>query len=254
MTEPGATAQGSAQPATVAALTEAPRLRRLLDLLLTASRHQNLTALRDPDEAWIRHILDSLAALELGLLEEPGQVVDVGAGAGFPGLPLAVARPELQLTAVEATARKCRFIEAAASALELRVRVVAERAETLGQDPNFRELFDVALARAVGSFSEVAELTLPLVKVGGHGIFWRGTGGPAEAAAATGALATLGGELVQVHPYQLPAAPLFHLVAIRKLGPTPAVYPRRPGVPHRKPLYPGPKDQPSRTGAGGYAE
>lgn len=216
------------------------KLRAYLEEVLRANREFNLTAVREFDAAWSKHILDSLQGLNAAragstpILSSARTVIDVGTGAGFPGVVLAIARPELQVTLLEATRKKCNFLEAAAPP---NVGVLCARAETAGHDSKLRESFDVAVARAVGSFSEVCELCLPLVKVGGHVLLWRGQNAPQEIAQSKRALQTLGGAAGVLLSYHLPEHEMqYHLVAIEKRRKTPSQFPRRDGLPKQQPL------------------
>ena len=162
-------------------------------------------------------------------------VVDVGSGAGLPGLPLKIVRPELELTLVEADQDKAAFLVHACATLGLAgVEVVARRAEEVGHDPRLREAFDVAVARALAPMPVLAELCLALVRVGGRLLAQKtGTENPA---AATNAIEVMGGALREVHSSPSAARSAGTVVVIDKVRPTPAAYPRRPGVPARKPL------------------
>ena len=216
--------------------TEA-RLRALVDEVLRVNRQFNLTAVRDPDEAWHKHILDSLQGLETGLFEGEKSVADLGAGAGFPGLALAIARPKLRLALIEATRKKCDFLRSAIEKFNLNAEVLCARAEAVGQGRERREAFDVVTARAVGSIGEVCELALPLARVGGHVVLWRGQWARQEIAAVQGALQTLGGACHEIRPYQLPGHEMtYHLVVLDTIAPTPAKFPRREGLPKHQPL------------------
>lgn len=223
----------------LAGLTEeqVTRLRELIAEVLRVNQQFNLTSVRDADEAWIKHILDSLQGLGTGLFEGAPRVIDIGAGAGFPGLPLAIARPDLKLTSLEVTRKKADFIAATSVKFGLRAQVLNERAETVGQDKNYRGKFDVATVRAVGAVAEVCELALPLVHVGGHVVLWRGSRGPEELAAAQTAVRRLGGTSREVTAYNLPGHDMqYHLITLAKTGPTPREFPRRVGVPKQQPL------------------
>ncbi|RYX83505.1 16S rRNA (guanine(527)-N(7))-methyltransferase RsmG [bacterium] len=214
------------------------RLRALVAHLLEENQKFNLTGIKDPNDAWTKHVLDSLEGLDTELFDESQSVVDVGTGAGFPGLVLALARPQLSVSFLEATRKKCTFIEATAAKFEIkRARIINERAEDAGQSDRYRASFDVATARAVGSFAEVAELCLPLVRVGGSVALWRGENAEAEAQNAEEALDDLGGFLRDVRPYELPGLPTrYHMVTIEKVNDTPRDFPRRSGIPKQKPL------------------
>ena len=206
--------------------------------LLEENAKFNLTGIKQAEEAWTKHILDSLEGLETGLFDESQSVVDVGTGAGFPGLVLALARPNLRLSFLEATRKKCAFIEGTIEQFEIQgAQIIGERAEDVGQADEFRQKFDVATARAVGSFTEVAELCLPLVRVGGNVVLWRGDNAENEAKGAEEVLANLGGVLRDVRAYQLPELPTrYYLVTLEKVADTPPKFPRRAGVPKAKPL------------------
>jgi 16S rRNA (guanine527-N7)-methyltransferase len=211
--------------------TEA-QLRRFLELLLETNRSFNLTAITDPDEAWSKHVLDSLTLLpDLRELAAESRVIDVGSGGGLPALPLAIALPALHFTLLEATAKKARFLETTAAALGLgNVSVVCDRAETFGHGPD-REGFDAATSRAVSRLPVLLELTLPLLRKGGLSLAIKGEQAAAEVAEAKNALQVL---RAQVEDTRRTATGV--VVRIRKQGPTPQKYPRRPGEPKRAPL------------------
>ena len=181
---------------------------------------------------------ESLVEDSLVLLEHLGEaktLVDVGSGGGLPGLPLKIARPELAVTLVEADQAKAAFLVRACAELGLRdVDVVPRRAEDLGRDSKYREKFDVAVARALAPMRVLAELCLPLVRVGGRLLAQKTVGEDVEA--AQNALEILGGSLVSVVPAPSAARASGTVIVVRKSRPTPAGYPRRPGVPARKPL------------------
>jgi 16S rRNA (guanine527-N7)-methyltransferase len=200
--------------------------------LLDWNSRVNLTAITQPAAIDRLHFADSLACL-LEPIDAGAAVLDVGAGAGFPGLPMKIARPDLRLTLLEATGKKARFLEHLVAALSLDgVTVAAERAETFAE----REAFDVVVARALAAMPALLELTLPFCRVGGVVLaLKKGARLSAELAAAGRALAILGGQLVEPRAYELEGEPR-RLVVVRKVSPTPAGYPRRPGVPAKKPL------------------
>ncbi|HSB65642.1 MAG TPA: 16S rRNA (guanine(527)-N(7))-methyltransferase RsmG, partial [Anaerolineales bacterium] len=158
----------------------------------------NLTAIRDPQEIHIKHFLDSLTCLLAMREPVPVKLVDIGTGAGFPGIPLKIMAPKIQLTLVESVGKKAEFCRHVVKILDLQgVDVVQERAEALGQDPNYRERYDWAVARAVAILPVLAEYLLPLVRVGGGMLAMKGESGPAEAHTADHALRVLGGHLRQ---------------------------------------------------------
>jgi 16S rRNA (guanine527-N7)-methyltransferase len=198
----------------------------------------NLTAITDPRDIQIKHFLDSLSVLKAWRGEQPLRVIDVGTGAGFPGLPLKIVCPALQLTVVEATGKKAGFCEHIAQALKLsEVVVMHARAEEVGQQRSHREQYDWAVARAVAEMPTLAEYLLPLVKRGGHALAQKGKDAPAETYAASKAIQRLGGELEQILPVELPGvAEERYLVVLKKIAATPPRFPRRPGVPGKTPL------------------
>ena len=207
-------------------------------LLRSWNERVNLVSKASLAKIETRHILDSLTAV-LALGGAPsGKVIDVGAGAGFPGLPVKIVYPAIDLTLVEATAKKARFLEAAIDGLGLEgAAVAAERAETLGQAPEYREAFDVVLARALAPLPVLAELTLPFCRRGGVVVAYKSPGVEDEAAEARVAIKLLGGAAARI--VEVPASVSGDprtLVVIEKRGPTPRKYPRRPGAPTKQPL------------------
>ncbi|GAB4575925.1 MAG: 16S rRNA (guanine(527)-N(7))-methyltransferase RsmG [Anaerolineae bacterium] len=206
--------------------------------LLDWNQRVNLTAITDPDEVEIRHFLDSISVLRAVTLQPSMRVIDVGTGAGFPGLPLRIVCPKIHLTLLESTGKKTEYLQHVVNLLELtNVQVVTARAEEAGQDPAHREQYDVALARAVARLPVLVEYLLPLLKVGGKMIALKGESAAQEVSAAREALRLLGGEMQRLIPVELPeVADTHYLVVIQKVAASPAKYPRRPGIPARKPL------------------
>jgi 16S rRNA (guanine527-N7)-methyltransferase len=209
------------------------------ELLCDWNTRFNLTAVSDYGGVLTRHFLDSLsclAALPRGLTDQ--RVIDVGSGAGFPGLPLKIACPGLRLTLLEATGKKVDFLNAVVTGLRLAdVAVVNARAEEAGHAPQHREVYDLAVARAVAVMRVLVELCLPFVRPGGLLIAQKGEDPRVEVQAAGPALRTLGGQLRQTLPVVVPGLEATrHLVVVDKVTSTPARYPRRPGVPTRRPL------------------
>lgn len=176
---------------------------------------------------------DSLVLL--GHLEDARRLVDVGSGGGLPGLPLKIMRPDLAVTLIEADQAKAAFLVQACARLGLQdVEVLARRAEDVGRDPAYREMFDVATARALAPMPTLVELCLPLVRTGGRLLAQKTE--QADVAAARHAIEALGGSLESVAPAPSNARRSGTVVVVRKVAPTPAAYPRRAGVPARKPL------------------
>jgi 16S rRNA (guanine527-N7)-methyltransferase len=216
----------------------------------------NLTTVTRYEEVQIKHFLDSLTCLlalpvpgaapsaglpdvvPLSTAETPLLCMDVGTGAGFPGLPLKIMRPTLQMTLLESSHKKVTFLEHMVQCLELKgVEVLWARAEEAGQDAHHRERYDVVVARAVADLAVLVEYCLPLCRKGGRVIAQKGAHIGAEVESAGEAIRVLGGQLRGVKAIQLPGLrEPRSLVLIDKVGPTPAKYPRRPGMPHKRPL------------------
>jgi 16S rRNA (guanine527-N7)-methyltransferase len=206
--------------------------------LLDWNSRFNLTAIDHPEKFKVKHFLDSLTCL-LAMRGTPiERVVDVGTGAGFPGIPLKIACPRMRLTLVESVGKKANFCRHAVKTLQLaEVEVVQERAETAGLLPEHRERYDWATARAVAGMPVLVEYLLPLVRVGGKALAMKGENGPAEAQASEKALRLLGGHLQQIIPVTLPGVEeQRYLIVIEKQAATPDQYPRRVGVPSKRPL------------------
>lgn len=214
------------------------RLELYYHELVEANKRVNLTRLVTPQDVAIKHMLDSLLGLHILGPMPRVRLVDVGSGAGFPGLVLKAARPGIGLTLVEAVRKKCRFLADVSRVMGLAgVEVVWGRAEEAARLPRRREAYDVAAARAVAEIRVLAEYCLPFVRVGGLFIAYKGPAVRAELGAAARALAILGGAVEEVLEFTLPrGGGARTLVGIRKTAATPPSYPRRPGTPRKKPL------------------
>jgi len=203
----------------------------------------NLTAITDYEQVQIRHFLDSLSCLaaeeaRTALKRPTPCVIDVGSGAGFPGIPLKIVCPNMHLTLLEATGKKVTFLEHIIDQLHLRnVVAIKSRAEELAHDPAHRQRYDLVLARAVADLPVLMEYTLPFCAIGGWVVAQKGESGAAEAWSADRAISILGGELRRVMPVTLTGLPEDRsLVIVQKVSSTPADYPRRPGMPAKRPL------------------
>ena len=207
-------------------------------LLIAWNTAMNLSGIREPAAMAREHVLDSLSAL--GLLRRAGitEFVDLGSGGGFPGLPLAVTLPAIRALLVESVAKKARFLEAAAAAAGVgeTVGVAAIRAEALAADPVHRGRWQAAIARAVADLTELAEIALPLVRVGGLLVAWKKLPLEEELERAAAAVPQLGGRAARIYAVEIPGLEDHVLVTIEKVGPTPSQYPRDPAVRRRRPL------------------
>ena len=210
----------------------AERFSELTDRLLAYNEGVNLTAITDPEQIILRHYADCLKAVHA--FPQNAKVLDVGCGGGFPCLPLAIARPDLTVVGLDSTEKKLRFVESAAKGMGLRLSTVAGRAEELSHT-EMRESFDVVTARAVAALNVLSEWCLPFVKVGGQFISLKGRSGAEELAAAKKGIGILGGGKPKMTEYML-ADMGRSLIAVPKVAPTPAQYPRANGKIMKKPL------------------
>jgi 16S rRNA (guanine527-N7)-methyltransferase len=215
------------------------QLQSLYNEVITANQQLNLTRITQPEEFWEKHLWDSLRGVgELINDRSTLNVIDLGTGAGFPGLPLAIARPDWQLTLVDSTAKKVGFIESIAPEIGLtNVLPIVSRIEELGQNRSYRHQFDLALIRAVASPNICAEYALPLVKVGGTAILYRGNWTEEEATSLELAVAKLGGEISKIDRFTTPIShSIRHCIWLSKTTDTHPYYPRAIGIPTQKPL------------------
>lgn len=206
------------------------------DLELWNAR-SNLTAITGLEAVQVKHFLDSLTCLQAMPAQTGLAVIDVGSGAGFPGLPLKIVRPDMRLTLLESVGKKADFLRHLTARLGLAdVAVILGRAEDHAQNAAYRETYDVVVARAVAELRVLAELTLPLCRVGGLVIAQKRAAIDDEIASAAQAIAILGGALRTTIPIALPGVDPRQLIVLDKLSPTPARYPRRAGMPEKRPL------------------
>ncbi len=226
--------------------------------ILEGNRQLNLTRITDPIDFWEKHLWDSLRGIQpwlhsadgveainpptpnsqLSTLNSQLSVIDIGTGAGFPGIPAAIAQPTWTVTLLDSTRKKIEFLKHLLTALKLsNVQTLVERAEPVGQSSTYRETFDLALIRAVATAPVCAEYALPLLKLGGVAVLYRGQWTPEENAQLTQAVALLGGLVEQVDQF---VTPISHsdrtCLYLRKVAATPPTYPRAIGIPSQKPL------------------
>ncbi len=197
----------------------------------------NLTAITDMDQMAEKHFADSCAPLNWEILER-GCLIDVGSGAGFPGIPLKILRPALKVVLLDSLGKRVGFLEAVIRALDLKdIRAVHGRAEDFGKDPEYREQFDYAVARAVAPLPLLAEWCLPFVKVGGQFVAYKARTAREEVEQAHGALEILGGGALSLRSCKIPGPEAErNIINIKKETVTPAPYPRKPGMAAKKPL------------------
>ena len=219
-------------------IDQVSRLSQFAGLLVEWNQKISLTAIRSEEDIRIKHILDSLSCQLVMEGTSVDRVIDIGSGAGFPGIPLKVLFPEMQLSLVESVNKKTQFLSLIVQELDLnKVEIFPERAEIIGQQVDHRESYDWAVARAVAGLPVLCEYLLPLVKIGGYMLAQKGETAPSELEQAQSAIEVLGGQAAKSIPVDLPGVSQpRYLVVIQKVRPTPEKYPRRPGMPSKRPI------------------
>lgn len=213
------------------------KMLAFMEYVLEANESINLTSITDKRDFIIKHIVDSLIILDKSFIKEKIEVMDLGTGAGFPGIPLKIAFPEIRITLVDSVQKKLTFIANAVDRLGVDVTLLHERAENLGRDMEFRGKYDIVLSRAVANMRVLSELCLPLTKVGGFAITSKGPKYKEELEEAKNAIETLGGNLKSVFNKILPFDCLErNIIVIEKRVNTPKAYPRKAGMPNKNPL------------------
>jgi 16S rRNA (guanine527-N7)-methyltransferase len=217
---------------------QAEQFMTYLSLLLEWNEKMNLTAITEHRDVVLKHFADCLSLIPHVEWKEGMQVIDVGTGAGFPGIPVKIAKPEVEMTLLDSLQKRIGFLQEVGTQLNLDgVEYVHSRAEDGGQNPDYREQFDLCVSRAVANLAVLAEFCLPFVKVGGMLAALKGPDAEAELEQAKGALAKLGGKLVKIQDVAIPSTDLSHkLVFIEKTAPTPKQYPRKAGKINKNPL------------------
>lgn len=212
------------------------RLCRYNDLLIEWNEKINLTALTAPDDVALKHFADSLLLLHYIKIDEGARVIDVGTGAGFPGLVLKIARPDLRLTLLDSLQKRLVFLEEVCREIGLDdVELIHSRAED-GARTELRDSFDIAVSRAVAAMNTLCEYDMPYVRVGGRFVAMKGRGAAEELKAAQNAVTTLGGKWIAQHDFVLGDAGERSIIEIEKIAPTPESYPRKSKQIKNKPL------------------
>jgi 16S rRNA (guanine527-N7)-methyltransferase len=216
---------------------ESRKFYELTERMLTVNEYMNLTAIKDPAAIILLHYADSLTAARF--LPENAKIADIGCGAGFPCLPLAICRPDLSILALDSTEKRIQYVKQTAELLKCEnLSAVAMRAEEAGKG-GYREQFDVCTARAVASLPALSELCLPFVRIGGTFLAMKGKKGEEELKEATSAIKKLGGEVAELHAITLRSQveeDTRYLIEIKKVKPTPAEFPRQWARILKKPL------------------
>lgn len=208
---------------------------RFAELLVETNKVMNLTAIKDPDEIAVKHFADSLSVFTAADIPEGASVIDIGTGAGFPGIPMLIFRPDLKLTMVDSTGKKLNFVRQTLEELNLSAEVIHTRAEELGQGAK-RESYDFAVSRAVAALNVLSEYCIPFVKPGGEFIAMKGAKAAEELAAAKTAIKTLGGAFSKEFSLNLSDSAERSLIIIKKISQTPTKYPRPSAQISKKPL------------------
>ena len=212
------------------------QLKQYYELLIEWNEKMNLTALTAPEDVSLKHFSDSLLLLRYCDIEKEARVIDVGTGAGFPGMVIKIARPDIQLTLLDSLQKRLGFLDEVCNKLGFDdVELIHSRAED-GSRTELRDSFDIAVSRAVASLNTLCEYDMPYVKVGGRFIAMKGKEAQEEMAAAENAIHTLGGELLQKHNFILGEAGERSIIEIKKIAATPDAYPRRSKHIKNKPL------------------
>lgn len=212
------------------------RFEKLAFLLVEQNKTMNLTAITDPDGIAVKHFADSISALSAANFPQGARVLDVGTGAGFPSIPLLIARPDLDMTMIDSTAKKLKYVASAVESLGLNAEVLHTRAEEAGQNKEYREKFDIVCSRAVAALNVLCEYCLPFVKVGGVFLAMKGAKAQEEIADAKSAIKTLGGKIVAEKSFTLSDGGERTIVVIKKISQVPPKYPRVSAQIAKKPL------------------
>jgi 16S rRNA (guanine527-N7)-methyltransferase len=221
---------------------QSQQFQSVYDYVVAGNQQLNLTRITEPQEFWEKHLWDSLRGIARWLGDEASdtvqQVIDIGTGGGFPGVPVAIAHPQWQVTLLDSTRKKVSFLDRLAQDLQLgNLKTLCDRAEQAGHHPKHRGHYDLALIRAVGSASTCAEYALPFLKIDGVAVLYRGQWTEAEQEGLQSAVQQLGGQIESVDAFTTPLSQgIRHCISLRKIQPTPASFPRTTGIPAKQPL------------------
>ena len=228
------------------------QFQKIYQLILQVNRQLNLTRITDPEEFWEKHLWDSLRGISSLLLSENSKnskdspyllssspsLIDIGTGAGFPGIPIGIVAANINVKLLDSTRKKINFIDTLLTNIVLsNIQTIVGRAEAIGQNPHHREIYDIATVRAVSNASVCAEYTLPLLKQGGLAIIYRGSWTKEETNTLKNTTQVLGGAIETIEKFTTPLTQsIRHCLYLRKISRTPAKFPRMVGVPTQKPL------------------
>lgn len=214
------------------------QLTDFYELLIEKNKVMNLTAITDFDEVVLKHYIDSLAVIQVVQIEKYPRILDLGTGAGFPGIPLKIFFPENEFVLADSLNKRLLFLNEVIEKLDLKkIETVHGRAEELARKKEYREGFDLVVSRAVANLSSLSEYCIPFVRVGGLFVSYKAAGALGEIQTAKKAIHLLGGDLRETKEFELPDSDLDRLFAIiEKTKPTPGRYPRKPGTPSKEPL------------------
>lgn len=212
------------------------KFKLLSELLVEQNKTMNLTAITDADGIAVKHFADSISVLSAYDFAENSKVMDIGTGAGFPGIPLLIMRPDLNLTMLDSTAKKLKYVQSTVNTLGLSAEILHTRAEEAGQNNNYREKYDVVCSRAVAALNVLCEYCLPFVKVGGVFIAMKAAKAQEEISAAKNSVKLLGGEITDIKTFSLSDGGERNLIIIKKISHISPKYPRPSAQISKKPL------------------
>lgn len=209
---------------------------KYMELLIEWNKKMNLTAIVEPKEIILKHFIDSLTILKN--VKDGDEIVDVGTGAGFPGIPLSIMNKNIEITLVDSLNKRLIFLQEVIKQLELKnVEIIHARAEEFGQNEKYREKFDIATSRAVANLSTLSEYLIPLVKINGKCICMKAADTKEEISQAQKAIEVLGGTIEKIEEFELPESDIRRtIILLSKKKRTPNKYPRKPGIPSKEPI------------------